>query len=101
MLLLIRTKSLLAMALITVASSPPSLAPSHMRNLSRGKYRLDLAFDELAPRDARLEKLADGFAFTEARSGAVGPLVASFRFHRVRARARAEHRATLLRAPSL
>ena len=33
--------------------------------------------------------------------GVVGPLIASFRFHRVRARARAEHRATLLRAPSL
>ena len=27
--------------------------------------RLDPAFDELVPKDAQLEKLADGFTFTE------------------------------------
>jgi gluconolactonase len=41
--------------------------------------RKDSALDAILPRDARLEKLADGFAFTEgpvwvpARSGAFGP----------------------------
>jgi gluconolactonase len=62
-----RLKSLLAMALITVASSTAfSRALAHEKPAALGSIvRLDPAFDELVPKDARLEKLADGFTFTE------------------------------------
>ena len=62
-----RLKSLLAMALITVASSTAfSRALAHEKPAVLGSIvRLDPAFDELVPKDARLEKLADGFTFTE------------------------------------
>ena len=62
-----RLKSLLAMALITVASSTAfSRALAHEKPAVLGSIvRLDPAFDELVPKDARLEKLAGGFTFTE------------------------------------
>jgi len=54
-------------ALIAVAcstASPP--APSRANSPALGSIvRLDPAFDELVPRDAQLEKLAEGFTFTE------------------------------------
>ena len=55
------------MALITVASSTAfSRALAHEKPAVLGSIvRLDPAFDELVPKDARLEKLADGFTFTE------------------------------------
>jgi gluconolactonase len=63
----IESTLLLFPTLITVAcstASPP--APSHESSPSQGSIvRLDPDFDELVPKDTRLEKLADGFAFTE------------------------------------
>ena len=64
---LTRTTLLLFLALITVACStapPPPAAPEKPAALG-SIVGLDPAFDELVPKDAQLEKLADGFTFTE------------------------------------
>jgi gluconolactonase len=52
--------------LITVYCSTTLSPPSRESSPSLGSIvRLDPAFDELVPKDAQLEKLADGFSFTE------------------------------------
>ena len=63
----IRLLAVFAVALITVAGSfGPALVPASEKPAAVGSIvRLDPAFDELVPKDARLEKLADGFTFTE------------------------------------
>jgi len=63
----IRSPLVLAVALITVAcSTAPPPAPTLEKSATVGSIvRLDPAFDELVPKDAQLEKLADGFTFTE------------------------------------
>ena len=56
-----------AVGLITVAcSTAPAPAPAPEKPAAVGSIvRLDAAFDELVPKDGQLEKLADGFTFTE------------------------------------
>ena len=54
------------MLIMAACSSAPPPAPATNKPASLGSIeRLDPAFDELVPKDARLEKLADGFTFTE------------------------------------
>jgi gluconolactonase len=64
---IIKSKLVMAVALITVAcSTAPPPAPAPEKPAAVGSIvRLDPAFDELVPKDAQLEKLADGFTFTE------------------------------------
>ena len=55
-------------ALLTVSCSKPTTPPSASSPESPpvgGIVRLDPAFDALVPKDARIEKLAGGFQFTE------------------------------------
>jgi gluconolactonase len=57
-----------ALALITVACSTtaPPPAPTPEKPAAIGSIvRLDPAFDDLVPKDTQIEKLADGFTFTE------------------------------------
>ena len=58
---------LLAVALVTVAcSTAPPPVPAPQKPAALGSIvRLDPALDELVPKDAQLEKLADGFTFIE------------------------------------
>jgi gluconolactonase len=48
----------------TCSSPPPTASKSEARTVG-SIVRLDPAFDALVPRDAQIEKLADGFQFTE------------------------------------
>ena len=62
-----RSTWVLFLALIIVASStasPPSPAPEKPAAVG-SIVRLAPAFGELVPKDAQLEKLADGFTFPE------------------------------------
>jgi gluconolactonase len=61
----IKSMSALLLAVITVACSTTS-PPAPEKAAAVGSIvRLDPAFDELVPKDADLEKRADGFTFTE------------------------------------
>ena len=64
---IIKSTLVFSLALITVAcSTAPPPAPAPERPAALGSIvRLDPALDELIPKDAQLEKLADGFTFTE------------------------------------
>src|SRR5438094_2947361 len=64
---IIKATAIFAVALVTIAcSTAPSPAPAPEKPATVGSIvRLDPAFDELVPKDAQLEKLADGFTFTE------------------------------------
>src|SRR2546427_3782919 len=64
---LIKATAIFAVALLTTAcSTAPSPAPVPEKPATVGSIvRLDPAFDELVPKDAQMEKLADGFTFTE------------------------------------
>src|SRR6266568_4073046 len=64
---IIKATAIFAVALLTIAcSTAPSPAPAPEKPATVGSIvRLDPAFDELVPKDAQLEKLADGFTFTE------------------------------------
>src|SRR5579864_6171921 len=59
-----RSKLILAAALLTVACSKPP-APAPQRASVGSIVRLDPDFDALVPKDAEIEKLAGGFTFTE------------------------------------
>jgi len=62
---IIRSTLVLSCALLIVAcSTAPPPAPEKPAALG-SIVRLDPTFDELVPKDAQLEKLADGFTFTE------------------------------------
>jgi gluconolactonase len=52
------------LAVVCSAASPPAAAPQKAAAVG-SIVRLDPAFDELVPKDAQLEKVADGFTFTE------------------------------------
>jgi len=62
-----RSMLIVVLALITLAcSTAPNPAPAPEKPADIGTIvRLDPAFDELVPKDAQLEKLADGFTFIE------------------------------------
>jgi gluconolactonase len=62
-----KSTAVLAVALLTVAcSTAPRPAPVPEKPAALGSIvRLDPAFDELVPKDGQVEKLADGFTFTE------------------------------------
>jgi gluconolactonase len=63
----LKSMLILIPALITLAcstGSPPAPAPEKPADLGV-IVRLDPVFDELVPKDAQLEKVADGFTFTE------------------------------------
>ena len=64
---IIKAAAIFAVALLTIAcSTAPSPAPAPEKPATVGSIvRLEPAFDELVPKDAQLEKLADGFTFTE------------------------------------
>src|SRR5438128_9635817 len=64
---IIKATAIFAVALLTIAcSTAPSPAPAPEKPATVGSIvRLEPAFDELVPKDAQLEKLADGFTFTE------------------------------------
>ena len=64
---IMKSTSVLAVALLAVAcSTAPPPAPTPEKPPAVGSIvRLDPAFDELVPKDAQLERLADGFTFTE------------------------------------
>jgi gluconolactonase len=64
---IIKSDLVFFLAFITVAcstGSPPIPAPEKPAAIG-SIVRLDPAFDELVPKDAQLEKVADGFTFTE------------------------------------
>jgi gluconolactonase len=58
-------KTLLTAAIALSACSPPPPAPQAEVPSTGTILRVDPAFDSLVPRDAKIEKLADGFTFTE------------------------------------
>src|SRR5689334_10150466 len=63
----LKSMSILIPTLITLAcstGSPPAPAPAKPADLGV-IVRLDPVFDELVSKDAQLEKVADGFTFTE------------------------------------
>src|SRR5437667_10524207 len=64
---IIKATAIFAVALLTIAcSTAPSPSPAPEKPATVGSIvRLEPAFDELVPADAQLEKLADGFTFTE------------------------------------
>ena len=66
-MLIIKATAIFAVALLAVAcSTAPTSAPAPEKPATVGSIvRLEPAFDELVPADAQLEKLADGFTFTE------------------------------------
>ena len=63
----VRLTSVFGAALLAAAcSTAPPPTPVPEKPAGAGSIvRLDPAFDELVPKDAQLEKLADGFSFTE------------------------------------
>jgi len=64
---IIKSTTVFAVTLLTVACSPaPAPAPAPEKPAAVGSIvRLDPALDALVPKDAQIEKLADGFTFTE------------------------------------
>ncbi len=58
---------ILGMAMIAISSSVRDLAaqPGHYKTQPSKIIRLDAAFDRIVPKDAVLEKIADGFAWVE------------------------------------
>ena len=64
---MMKVTAVIAIAFVTAAcSTTPAPAPERPAANAIGSIeRLDPEFDELVPKDAQLEKLADDFTFTE------------------------------------